>query len=74
MRHLADQEIETGINYIPNHFHPYFRASGAALPETEQAFSEILTLPLHCRLTDEDVTEVITSVHAFFGAGGRTAQ
>jgi dTDP-4-amino-4,6-dideoxygalactose transaminase len=74
MHHLADQEIEAGINYIPNHFHPYFRASGAALPETEQAFSEILTLPLHCRLTDEDVTEVITSVHAFFGAGGGAAR
>ncbi len=74
MRHLADQEIEAGINYIPNHFHPYFRGSGEGLPETEQAFSEILTLPLHCRLADEDVAKVITSVRTFFDAGGKVAR
>jgi len=68
IQHLADHGIETGINYIPNHVHPYFRHAALTLPHTDRAFKEILTLPLHCRLTDGDVTHVIASVCSFFDA------
>lgn len=69
MQFLKDREIETGINYVPNHLHPFFRSAGASLPETERAYREILTLPLHCGLSDRDVETVIGRVLAFFRGG-----
>ncbi len=66
MNYLKDADIETGINYIPNHLHPYFRRNDLTLRETEQAYREILTLPLHCGLSDLDVGCVITRVRDFF--------
>lgn len=61
---LKEKDIETGIHYVPNHFHPLFK-NGARLPNTEQAFVEILTLPLHCDLTDLDIEFVIQAVGQF---------
>jgi dTDP-4-amino-4,6-dideoxygalactose transaminase len=66
--HLSAQEIETAVNYIPNHLHPFFRQDGLRLPETERAYDEILTLPLHCSLSDADVARVIEQVRAFAAA------
>lgn len=66
MQSLKNADIETGINYIPNHLHPYFRQAGVSLPETERAYGEILTLPLHCGLSDRDVEAVIGCVRRFF--------
>lgn len=63
---LKEREIETLINYIPNHLHSYFHQDGLVLPETERAYQEILTLPLHCALADADVDLVISSVQDFF--------
>ncbi|MGH9685845.1 MAG: DegT/DnrJ/EryC1/StrS family aminotransferase [Candidatus Acidiferrales bacterium] len=71
MQFLREVEIETGINYIPNHLHPFFQRPGFALPETERAYGEILTLPLHCGLSDSDVDTVIGRVLAFFVDGAR---
>jgi dTDP-4-amino-4,6-dideoxygalactose transaminase len=62
MDYLKNLDIETGINYIPNHFHPFYRNSSVSLPETEKAYQEILTLPLHYGLSDDDVTRVIQGV------------
>jgi len=64
MQSLKDADIETGINYIPNHLHPLFRQKGLVLPATEQAYREILTLPLHCGLSDADVERVIGTVRS----------
>lgn len=66
MQFLKNADIETGINYIPNHLHPYFRQEGVSLPETERAYGEILTLPLHCGLSNRDVEAVIGCVRKFF--------
>ena len=60
--YLKERDIETGINYIPNHLHAFYRHPQRDLPQTEQAYQEILTLPLHCGLTDEDVSQVINGV------------
>ena len=66
MEFLKDRDIETGINYIPNHLHSHFRRDDLTLPETEQAYKEILTLPLHCALSNDDVGTVIRNVKGFF--------
>ena len=65
-QHLKEQNIETSISYIPNHLHTFYRKDGLSLPETEKAYEEILTLPLHCKLSDSDVDRVIACTHKFF--------
>src|SRR5258705_11088981 len=62
---LRQREIETLINYTPNHLHPYFRHDDLILPETESAYKEILALPLHCALSDFDVDLVIAAAGEF---------
>jgi dTDP-4-amino-4,6-dideoxygalactose transaminase len=54
--------IETGIIYVPNHLQPFYASPKVSLPETEKAYEEILTLPLHFGLTDDDVSRVIRGV------------
>ncbi len=66
MDFLLENDIETGINYIPNHFHTFYKREGLSLPETEKAFEEILSLPFHCGLTDEDVFRVIRTIFNFY--------
>ncbi len=62
MEYLKHLDIETGINYIPNHLHKFFARRKVSLPETEKAYREILTIPLHCNLSDDDVAAVILGV------------
>ena len=65
MGFLRDTDIETGVNYIPNHLHSFFAQEGPPLPEAEQAYEEILTLPLHAALSDDEMNKVIDSVREF---------
>lgn len=65
---LKDRDIETGVAYIPNHFHSFYREEGLVLPETEKVFEEIISLPLHFEISDEDLRTVIDSVQEFFAA------
>lgn len=62
IQYLKDLDIETGINYVPNHLHHFYARKNVSLPETEKAFKEILTIPLHCGLSDGDVDKVIKGV------------
>ena len=68
---LMADNIPTGIHYKPNHLHTLYKNSNApALVKTESIYPEIMTLPLHTRLTDSQVREVVTKlkknlVHAF---------
>ena len=62
MSYLRNLDIETGINYVPNHLHPFYADSAVDLPETDRAFREIITLPLHCALSDDDVERVVQGV------------
>ena len=61
---LAAAQIETGIHYKPSHLLTYFRQSGAPFPVTEQAYDELLSLPLHPGLHESDVDRVCDAVAA----------
>ncbi len=65
--YLAEREIETGISYVPNHGHSFYKSS-IELPVTDRLYSEILSLPLHCNLTDKEVGYVVGCVKEFFKA------
>jgi dTDP-4-amino-4,6-dideoxygalactose transaminase len=67
MEYLKGLKIETGINYVPNHLQPFYASVEVSLPQTEKAYEEILTLPLHYGLSDDDVGRVIQGVLEFTG-------
>jgi perosamine synthetase len=56
---LKDKGIGVGVHYKPNHHYPpYARTRHDGLPVTEQAYREVISLPLHLLLTDDDVRKV----------------
>jgi perosamine synthetase len=59
---LLKKGIETGIHYKPIHTFSYYR-SKIKLPITERVGKEIVSLPTHPNLTDEDIKKVIQTVN-----------
>ena len=59
---LLEQGIETGIHYpIPLHLQPAYAWMGlreGAFPEAERAAREVLSLPIHPEMTDDQVDRV----------------
>lgn len=67
MHTLNTHEIAHGIHY-PTPVHqmpPYVRLVRQPLPITERASTEILSLPVHEALTDEEVERVISVLNGF---------
>ncbi len=69
-QYLIDKEIGSAIHYpIPLHLQPAFTYLGykeGDFPEAEKAAGEVVSLPIHHTLTDEEVDFVITSIREFF--------
>lgn len=65
---LAEQKIPHGIYYpIPLHLQEAFRQAGVgegAFPVTEQACREVISLPMHTELTDEQQSHVVSAILA----------
>ncbi len=62
---LLDAGIPVGVHYKPNHLLAYFHDEKAApLPVTEALFGELMTLPLHPGLSDQDVQDVCNALRA----------
>ena len=64
--YLLANNIECGIHYKPNHLHTKYK-SNFNLPITEQIYEEILTLPCHFDLTEDEQNIVIKKVREFYG-------
>lgn len=62
--HLYDCGIYTTLRYHPLHMNPIY-GSTVRLPVCEQLNEEALCLPLHPRLTDDEVSEIVSAVRAF---------
>lgn len=62
---LQDRGIETGIHYKPNHLLSFYGGGREPLPVTERLYEELLTLPLHPGLGDEEIDYAILSVIEF---------
>ena len=57
---MAKEGISVGINYIPNHMQPFFKAYRKKLPVTERVWKEIVSLPLFYDMKKEELKKVIT--------------
>jgi dTDP-4-amino-4,6-dideoxygalactose transaminase len=68
---LAARNIGTSVHFIPVHLHPFYRDRYGYVPESfpvaYESFTRSLSLPLHPRLSDEDVADVIEAVYDVVG-------
>lgn len=66
--YLADHGIDTGLHYeTPAHRHEAIqtRVDTPRLPVTEDLVERIVSLPMHPRITDEEIAEVCTRIEEF---------
>ena len=63
---LKARQIGTSVHYLPVHMQPYYRNKYGYRPEdcpvAADAFSRMLSLPLHPGLTDQDLDDVCAAV------------
>lgn len=64
MAHLRAADIECGLHYQPNHVLNYF-LTDYRLPTAEMISDELLSLPLHADLSEEEQDRVISEIRAF---------
>ena len=55
---LREEGIETLIHYKPNHHHKFFGQTDVELPDTNLLYKQILTLPLHPDLSENDIRHI----------------
>jgi dTDP-4-amino-4,6-dideoxygalactose transaminase len=65
MKKMAKVGIETGIHYNPVHQMTCYKDKKTKLPITEKAGKEVVSLPMHPNLNEEDVDLIISSVNRF---------
>ncbi|KTG09400.1 hypothetical protein AUR64_16615 [Haloprofundus marisrubri] len=69
--HLSARDIQTGIHYeTPAHLHSAVveqMDETPTLPQTEILCEEILSLPMHPRITDEEIERVCDAIESFVG-------
>lgn len=59
---LAEARVQTGLHWLPNHRLTRFADAADRFPVAEDAFERMLTLPLHTRLSQEDVRRIAAIV------------
>jgi dTDP-4-amino-4,6-dideoxygalactose transaminase len=68
MQALFEAHIGTGIHFLGLHLHPFYQQTfgygPADFPNATWISERTLSLPLSARLTDRDVTDVITAVRS----------
>lgn len=62
---LGAEGIRSQVHYLPVYWHPHYAELGyekGLCPEAERYYQEVMSLPLHYALTDQDVDDVIHAV------------
>ncbi len=54
-RLLSDINVETALHWYPNHYLARYRDESGTLKVTEDSFSRMLTLPLHTKLSVDEI-------------------
>ncbi len=63
--YLKDHGVATGVHYKPIHLYRCY-GNRPSLPVAERVFENILTLPMYPGMSDEDVSEVVNAIRAFY--------
>jgi len=63
---LRAENIGTSVHFIPAHLQPYyketFRFKEGDFPNAENAFNQVISLPLYPKMSDKDVNDVIRAI------------
>ena len=63
---LKRRGIGTNVHYLPVHLHRFYRERWSTrpglCPNAEAAYEQILSLPIHAAMTDEEVERVIEGI------------
>lgn len=66
IKELNAMGIGTSVHFIPVHVHPYYRDRYGYepndFPVAFDAFERVVSLPIHVRMTDDDVNDVVAGV------------
>jgi perosamine synthetase len=69
---LRAENIGVNVHYIPVHMHPYYRESlgcrEGLCPVAENAYEQLISLPMFHGMTDSDVQDVVAAVHKVMSA------
>lgn len=65
-RYLLANDIYTTLRYHPLHLNPLYKQHRVSLPNSEQLNLDALSLPLHPRVTLDDVDLVSDLIHRFY--------
>lgn len=60
--HLSIHNIESGIHYYPSHKLSFYKKQDVELPKTDKAYSQLLTLPLHPDLTEDNQIFIVEKI------------
>jgi perosamine synthetase len=63
---MRGENIGVNVHYIPVHLHPFYQKNFGTqkgqCPVAEEAYEQILSLPMFSKMTDEDVNDVIEAL------------
>lgn len=65
-QYLSDNNIESAVHYYPNHKLSFFSRAKVKLPVTEEVYRQLLSLPLHPDVSENEQKKVIDCVIEFF--------
>ncbi len=63
--YLLENEIYTTLRYHPLHMNPLYKQMDKRLPNCEKLNEDALSIPLHPRLTENDVEKIINTIKEF---------
>ena len=65
---LKDQGIGVNVHYIPVHIHPFYQKKFGSkpgnCPVAEEAYNEILSLPIFPQMNDKDIDYIIDRIQS----------
>lgn len=61
---LGNRGIGTGVHYLPNTCYPMY--ADQVCPRSQELAKKIITLPIHLRLSDDDVDYVSNAIREFY--------
>jgi perosamine synthetase len=74
-RALRAENIGVNVHYIPVHLHPYYRDrfgyKGGEYPIAENAYEQLISLPMFHGMSDQDIDDVIAAVRKVVAAYSR---
>jgi dTDP-4-amino-4,6-dideoxygalactose transaminase len=63
---LLKNNIQTGLHYLPNHLHSFYKNSSDKLKNVESIFPSLLTLPLHIDLKFSEQQLIVKKINEFY--------